>query len=139
MSRIIWPARPGEPLVAAILILAGAMSVSGCDRETADLEVRNLRADERLFVERFMTLERARAVALADPTRGTSILDSLAAAWGDTSAQLAAESLSQDPKRTARLYNLLARLLAAEADSLVFAPHARRLAEPLPQPRDAGP
>ena len=46
--------------------------------------VADLDPAERQVVERYVILERARAVTLADPARGTAILDSLATAWGDS-------------------------------------------------------
>lgn len=113
------------------MILASGMLLSACgDRR---LELDDLTAPEREFVTRFVILERARAVALAQPTIGAALLDSLAAAWGDSANVSARNQVPSEPARAAAVYELLTQILAAEADSLVQAPVARRLAAPLPQ------
>jgi hypothetical protein len=124
---------------AAVLSLAVLILSFGCSREPGELKIEQLNAKERQFVERFIVLERARAIVLSDPLRGTAVLDSLASAWGDTSVDLAVQALPSTPQRTARLYELIARLLEAEADSLIHIPSPRRLAAPLPNPRTTTP
>jgi hypothetical protein len=114
--------------------LVALLAVLGCDRGPKELEYRQLHPAERLYVERFLVLERARAVALADPARGVALLDSLAVAWGDTAEAQARAALPSDPRRAALVQDLVRRLLEAEADSLLLAPHPRRLQAPLPTP-----
>lgn len=120
-----------RPATALALL---ALLVAGCGQGPSELEYRQLRPAERLYVERFMVLERARAVALADPARGVALLDSLAATWGDTAEAEARAALPSDPRRAALVQDLMRRLLEAEADSLLLAPHPRRLQAPLPTP-----
>lgn len=91
-------------------------ATTGCDHRSDDLT-----ADEARLVERFLVLERARAVALADPDRGDALLDSLSAAWGDSAEADALRWFPTDPRRAEMLHALLHELLTAEADSLVHA------------------
>ena len=124
-------------LVPALLVLALAVA-HGCARRDRPLQMKDLTFSERLYVERFVTLERARAVALVDVDRGNALLDSLGHAWGDTALEWTLGTLPRDPGRVAGLYNLLSRILAAEQDSLVKAPKPRRLSAPIPDPRPGG-
>ncbi len=130
-ARAIGPV-PGLVL-GCLALLAG-----GCDRGQRTLQLADLTATERAYVERFVALERARAVALADPDRGDALLDSLGRAWGDSALEWTLHTLPREPRRVAGLYNLLGRVLAAESDSLVQAPLPRRLRAPLPDPRAGG-
>ena len=117
------------------LLLYGTLALLvGCQDRAEYLELKDLDAAERQVVERFVVLERARAVALADPPRGAAILDSLAAAWGDSAAQEAEASLTSEPDRAHLIHDLLRRVLVAEQDSLIHAPEPRRLTAPLPAP-----
>jgi hypothetical protein len=120
-------------LVPALLATALA-AAHGCARRDRPLQMKDLTSSERLYVERFVTLERARAVALVDVDRGNALLDSLGHAWGDTALEWTLGTLPRDPARVAGLYNLLSRILLAENDSLVHAPKARRLKAPIPDP-----
>ena len=122
---------PRRGAAAGFLIL---LLLTGCRRERAALALTDLTPAERTLVTRFVILERARAVALADTATGRAVLDSLAAAWGDTSLAAARRALPADHRRVATLYDLLARLLQAERDSLLAAPLPRRLSAPLPEP-----
>ncbi len=106
----------------------------GCNQNQSPLEIDDLNAGERVFLERYVVLERARAVVLADPVLGVALLDSLAAAWGDSAAVEAEAALPVDPERAALLQNLITRVLTAESDSLIHAPRPDRLDDPLPQP-----
>ena len=117
-------------LLAGLALLAAA----GCTRERRSLAPRDLTPAERELATRFVVLERARALALADTVAGNAVLDSLAAAWGDTALAAAHRELPSDHRRLAAFYDLLARLLQAERDSLLAAPARRRLAAPLPEP-----
>ncbi len=128
---------PGGLLLGLLLgaaALAGG-SPAGCGRReaAAPLSPAQLTAPERLYIERFVVLERARAAALADSARGAALLDSLAAAWGDTVPGRLLAELPRRPRRVAALHDLLARLLAAEDESLLADPR-RSLAAPLPPP-----
>ncbi len=116
----------------ALLAPAFALTLlASCGETPLDLD--DLTPAEREFVTRFVVLERARAVALAEPSAGTALLDSLAAAWGDSANALARSQVPARADRAAAVYDLLGRILAAESDSLVHAPLARRLTAPLPQ------
>ncbi len=127
-------------LLPATVLLALALGPAGCgDAPVPVLQLDDLKAGERLYVERFVTLERARAVAFGDRARGEALLDSLAAAWGDSSLVRARAALPGDPARATALHALLLRILEAEADSLVAAGDASRLAAPLPDPSPAAP
>jgi hypothetical protein len=117
-------------LMPAIVTLA----VVGCDHGSGEFTVSDLTADEARFVERYVVLERARMLLLADASAGEAVLDSLAAAWGDSAAVDALSWLPAHPARAAKVHDLLRRILEAENDSLTFAPHADRLDAPLPAP-----
>ncbi len=121
-----------------VFLLCGALTlVAGCQGEPDHLDVADLDEAERQVVERYIILERARAVTLADPPRGVAILDSLAAAWGDSAANMAEAALPTRPNRATLIHDLLRRLLEAEQDSLVHAPDPRRLTAPMPTPSPA--
>jgi hypothetical protein len=109
----------------------GLTLLASCGEAPLDLD--DLTPAEREFVTRFVVLERARAVALAEPVIGTALLDSLAAAWGDSANAVARHQVPSRADRAAAVYDLLGRILAAESDSLIHAPLARRLTAPLPQ------
>ena len=117
------------PALALLLLVA-----PGCDREAPSLRLADLTPDERLYVERFVVLERARALALVDAVAGDAVLDSLAAAWGDSALAEARAALPDDAVRQAALQVLLAEILDAEEDSLVMAPTVERLTAPLADP-----
>ena len=117
----------------SLLCVALAL-MAGCQGEPDQLDLVDLDAQERQVVERYIILERARAVTLADPAGGVAILDSLATAWGDSAAIEAEKALSTKPLRATLVHDLLRRLLEAEQDSLVHAPYPRRLTAPLPTP-----
>jgi len=124
----------GNILVAAILL-----AVTGCGRGDSPLRLQDLSATELSYVERFVVLERARAVAMDDRAVGESLLDSLAIAWGDSSLQEARSALEIEPGRLAEVHLLLGRILDAERDSLLSSPTPERLAAPLPDPIVAPP
>jgi hypothetical protein len=123
------------PKSASLLwTLALISALAGCQSEQEALQLPDLTPAEHEYITRFVTLERARAVALADLKRGTTLLDSLAAAWGDSSREEITRGLSREPLRMAAVNDLLARILKAERDSLLHAPEPRRLTSPLPDP-----
>lgn len=117
----------------SLLCVALAL-VAGCQDKPDQIDLADLDAGERQVVERYIILERARAVALADPATGSAILDSLAAAWGDSAAVEAQRMLPTQPLRASLIHDLLRRMLEAEQDSLVHAPDPRRLTAPMPTP-----
>ncbi|RKZ18164.1 hypothetical protein DRQ50_04255 [bacterium] len=129
-----------NPVVLAATVLHAALFIAlavapGCSNEPASpLEVTDLSDAELLFVQRIIVLERARAVALQDRETGDALLDSLAAAWGDSSLADTAAAMPGEPERAARIGRLLVNLLAAEQDSLIHAPRPDRLGAPLPTP-----
>ncbi len=109
--------------------------LGGCHKESESLQLDDLTPGEHLYLERFLTLERARAVALADYEKGPALLDSLAAAWGDSALEETSHGLPTAPNRAAAVHDLLLRILDAERDSLLEAPYPRRLTAPLPDPK----
>ena len=127
----------GTCRVAAIFLLAAGLW--GCTGEPPQLTLDDLTPQERTFIERYVVIERARAVALADPPLGQALLDSLGAAWGDSANAETKRLLPGDPARLAAVNRLLSRVLASEEDSLVMAPRADRLAAPLTEPPKAPP
>lgn len=126
--RILSTRVPSFCALAALLLLAS------CRGEQPPLSLADLEPAELDYVTRFVHLERARAVALSDRAAGEALLDSLAAAWGDSALARAEASLSPDTDRLAALHDLLSRVLAAEEDSLLQRPVAARLTAPLPPP-----
>jgi hypothetical protein len=120
------------------LPLALAALLGGCGRSEPNLTLDDLTSAESLFIQRFVVLERARAVALVDPRSGNALLDSLANIWGDSALTAPQRGFPVDPLRAAAVHDLLKRILLAEQDSLVYAPHPRRLAAPLPDPPATG-
>lgn len=123
------------PTRQILLLLCGALIlVAACQADPDQITVADLSPGEYQVVERYVVLERARAVALADPAAGVVILDSLAAAWGDSAAVEAEAALPTEPRRAALIDDLIRRLLEAETDSLVHAPEPHRLTAPLPEP-----
>lgn len=134
---VIWNTRrrprfpPAAKAAAVLLLLTGA----GCGPEGGrPLQLSDLKPPEREYLTRFVVLERARAVALVDRGVGEALLDSLAAAWGDSSLAGAQAALPADPRRQALLHGLLGRILRAEQDSLLDAARPDRLDSPLPDP-----
>ncbi|MHB8079183.1 MAG: hypothetical protein ACYDIE_08010 [Candidatus Krumholzibacteriia bacterium] len=123
------------PVLVPFLVAVGLAAAPGCARRADTLQLADLTPTERLYVEHFVTLERARAVALADPDLGDALLDSLGRAWSDTALEWTLHTLPKEPRRVAGMYGLLSRILNAENDSLVKAPVARRLRAPLPDPK----
>ena len=119
------------PIFPIAFVLAGLVA---CHDDPQPLTLDDLSPNETRYVTRFVQLERARAVALADPERGTALLDSLAAVWGDSAAADTRTLLPVGAIRAAAVHDLLARILRTEQDSLILAPLPRRLAEPLPDP-----
>jgi hypothetical protein len=118
----------------SLVLVILAFAVVACDRDPDQLTLAELTPDEALVVERFVVLERARALALADPELGELVLDSLAVAWGDSVEQDLLRRMPRQPRRASQLHDLLRRILEAENDSLTFAPRRDRLSAPLPQP-----
>ncbi len=115
--------------LAAVLL---TVVLTGCSHEEPPLHLADLGPGELQYVTRIVTLERAKAVTLADAKRGGALLDSLAVAWGDSSLEKTAAGVPLEPGRARRLNELLERILAAEKDSLITAPRPDRLRAPLP-------
>ncbi|MFO7608529.1 MAG: hypothetical protein R6X35_04935 [Candidatus Krumholzibacteriia bacterium] len=120
-----------RPVLLAVCVLP---ALAGCGGDPAGLGLDDLTPGEHRYVERMVVLERAKAVGLVDRPRGAALGDSLAAAWGDSALERTIAGLPADPRRAAAVGRLLAGILLAEQDSLVFAPRADRLAAPLPLP-----
>ena len=121
-------------MVAALLLAA-----TGCENEKSQLALTDLSEDEYRYVERMVVLERAKAVALIDRPAGDALLDSLAAAWGDSSLVETWAGVPDDPVRSEAVATLLRGVLAAEKDSLMAAPRADRLRQPLMEPPPPAP
>lgn len=113
------------------------IAATGCNEKPGPLQLADLTPAESRYVTRLVVLERAKAVALVDRTAGSALLDSLAAAWGDSALERTVEGLSTDPHRSNGVHELLVRILNAERDSLVEAPRTDRLSAPLPDPPPA--
>ncbi len=123
--------------LAAKLMLATGMilvclALAGCGDKETSLRLDQLRPGERAYIQRVVTLERAKAVALTDRTLGLVLLDSLASAWGDSSEQETLAGIPTEPTRARLVNELLGKILAAEEDSLLAAPRPDRLQAPLP-------
>lgn len=116
-----------------VLTVAIIMS-AGCDTQEKPLTLADLNGGEFVYVERMVQLERAKAVALVDRPTGDALLDSLAAAWGDSSLQQTLDGVPSDPLRAEAVAELLRRVLVAEQDSLKANSGRDRLALPLPDP-----
>ena len=145
MPRPVARAIFRDPLHCAALAPCGLLALcvalalcAGCEQAVPDLDLDSLNAGERLYFERVVAVERSRSVALVDRERGNALLDSLAAAWGDSIVPDVLAGLAGDPVRSEALHTLLARVVAAEHDSLLWAPGADRLALPLPDPDRPG-
>lgn len=121
-----------KAMLACAFLLAG-LAPAGCGHKEKPLSLDQLRPGERTYIERVVTLERAKAVTLVDRARGQALLDSLASAWGDSSKQETLAGMPQDPTRARLVNDLLGRILAAEQDSLLDAPRPDRLQAPLPE------
>jgi hypothetical protein len=134
----LTPQRAAAGLAAALLtaLLAGP---SGCAREQGELRLADLTPDERLYVERVIVLERAKAAALLDADRGVALFDSLAVAWGDSSLESTSRLAPREPDRALAVGSLLRRVLGAEQDSLLAWPDRDRLHAPLPDPPPPAP
>lgn len=126
--------------VIALLLLAGASGAwTGCERETGPVGLADLTAGETVYFHRVLEIERAKTLALVDRDRGEAVLDSLAAAWGDSARAEVAAGLTGNPFRAEAVHRLLMRVLEAEHDSLRLHPAGGRLGRPAPDPDLAAP
>ncbi len=114
-----------------LTIILSLMLVTGCTRESEELTLADLSEGEYLYLQRIVTLERAKAIALVDRQRGHVVLDSLKAAWGDSVQIKTAAMAPAEPTRSEAVHDLLRRILIAENDSLKLAPVTRRLLAPM--------
>ncbi len=117
-----------------LLLPAVLIATAGCDKQDTPLTMADLSGDEYLYIERMVVLERAKTAALLDRKNGDALLDSLAAAWGDSSLQKTMTGVPRDPIRSQAVTDLLRRILAAEQDSLLTTTGQERLHFPLPEP-----
>lgn len=116
------------------LLTAAVLMTAGCEKEETPLNFSDLTADESLYIERVVILERAKAVALIDRVAGEALFDSLAAVWGDSSLAETVALAPTDPVRAANVAELLRRIITVEQESLKVSPGQNRLALPLPDP-----
>ncbi len=114
------------------------MLLSGCRNRDQALELSDLTTGERLYIEHIVTLERAKSVALIHRETGAALLDSLAAAWGDSVQPDLLRGLNRNPERSVALGELLLRVVTAVQDSLLWDPGKNRLHLPLPDPNRPG-
>lgn len=121
-----------------VAVLCGLLLTGGCRQPDGDLLLADLTAGERSYFDHVIAVERAKAVALVSRDAGDALLDSLAAAWGDSIAPQLLVGLSGDPDRSAAVNQLLLRVLAAEQDSLQMDAGGYRLNLPLPDPDRRG-
>jgi hypothetical protein len=118
-----------------LLLLPVLIPVTGCGKNDAPMALSVHSGDEFIFVERMVILERAKTAALLDRQIGDAILDSLAAAWGDSSFPLTIVGAPRDPLRSEAVGTLLRRVLEAEQESLLTSTGLDRLDQPLPEPK----
>ena len=116
------------------VLAAGLLSSPGCEKEDHPLTLDDLTGGEYVYVERMVILERAKTIALIDRAAGDAVLDSLAAAWGDSSLDRTLAGAPQLPLRSEAVAALLRRVMAAEQDSLRVSSAFDRLPAPLPVP-----
>jgi len=107
------------------------IALTGCQENSDDLNIQDLTENETLVLNRYITLERARSVAIVDSLTGTTLLDSLNTAWGDSSLAETVALLPKNPTRLSAFHKLLVRVLDSEQDSLLMAPTVERLTHPL--------
>jgi len=117
-----------------LLLPAVLMATAGCEKQDSPLTMADLSGDEYLYIERMVILERAKTAALLDRENGDALLDSLAAAWGDSSLQKTMTGVPRDPIRSQAVTDLLRKVLSAEQDSLLTTTGQERLHLPLPDP-----
>ncbi len=122
-----------------LLLLLGMLPAAGCDKNNAPLALADLTGDEYVFVERMVILERAKTAALLDRETGDALLDSLAAAWGDSSLPLTLIGAPRDPVRSEKVAGLLRRVIEAEQESLLTSTGMDRMSRPLPDPANVPP
>ncbi len=122
-----------------LLLLSGLIPTAGCEKSEAPLALNDLSGDEYLFVERMVILERAKTAALLDRETGDSLLDSLAAAWGDSSLPVTLAGVPRDPVRSEAVAALLGRVIEAEQESLLTSTGLDRLDQSLPDPAPVPP
>ncbi|MCP4145244.1 MAG: hypothetical protein GY752_08165 [bacterium] len=113
-------------------VLLILIALSGCQEKSDELSIQDLTESETIVLNRYITLERARSVAIVDSLTGTALLDSLNTAWGDSSLAKTIALLPQQPARLSAFHKLLVSVLDSEQDSLLLAPVAERLLQPLP-------
>jgi len=113
-------------------VLFVLIALSGCQEKSDDLNIQDLNESESIVLNKYITLERARSVAIVDSLTGIALLDSLNTAWGDSSLAETVALLPQNPARLSAFHKLLVRVLDSERDSLLITPTAERLLHPLP-------
>lgn len=119
-------------LESALVLCGGLLLLASCRQQELTLHMSDLTADERFYFEHVVAVERAKSVALIHPESGAALLDSLAAAWGDSIQPEILAGLSGDPRRSVAVSELLLRVVSAEQDSLRWDPGNNRLHLPLP-------
>lgn len=116
----------------ALILGSGLLLLGGCRQQNGSLQITDLTVGERLYFEQVVAVERAKSVALVHRDLGESLLDSLAAAWGDSVQPELLDGLTGDPNRAVAVGELLLRVVTAEQDSLLRDPGVSRLRLPLP-------
>ena len=119
-------------LNSALVLCGGLFLLASCRQQEPTLQVSDLTAGERNYFERVVAVERAKSYALIHPEPGAVLLDSLAAAWGDSIQPEILAGLTGNPRRSVAVGELLLRIVTAEQDSLLWDPGFNRLHLPLP-------
>ena len=117
---------------SALILGGGLLLLAGCRQQNRTLQLSDLTAPERTYFEQVVAVERAKSVALIDLDVGSALLDSLAAAWGDSVQSTTLAGLSGSPSRSVAVGELLLRVVTAEQDSLRWHSGTNRLRLPLP-------
>lgn len=120
--------------VFILFLVPCLIGTTGCEKNDAPLALADLSGAEYVFVERMVLLERAKAAALLDREAGEALLDSMAAAWGDSSLAFTLAGAPRDPLRSEAVVTLLRRVMEAEQESLLTSSGLDRLEMPLPDP-----
>jgi hypothetical protein len=138
-----WPptktARPRPRPVRLAGLAWALLAVAGCADDPGALGLADLTPGERVVLEKLVVLERAKTAALVDRDRGEALLDSLAAAWGDSFVAATLAGAPRDAARARAVGQLYARVMRAEHDSLLAGDAFGRLRAPVPDPPPPAP
>ena len=123
---------------ALVCVLVLAAFAAGCEKKAPDLSQADLTEAEHRYLTRLVVLERAKTATLVERDRGEALLDSLAAAWGDSVQLETLADMPTDATRVRAIGLLFGRIMRAEHDSLLAVGGFARLHAPLPDPPPTG-